>query len=70
MSPSMTASADELDGDWDMAMVCAWFGVTRQTIYKRMDAGSWPRPCVKRGNRIGWRDAVVTAALNKTAPKS
>lgn len=48
-----------------MPMVCAWFGVTRQTIYRRMDAGQWPRPCVKRGNRVGWRNAVVAAALEK-----
>lgn len=66
----MPAGDNELEGCWDMPMVCAWFGVTRQTIYRRMDAGQWPRPCVKTGNRVGWRDAVVFAALEKATPKS
>lgn len=66
----MPASDDELEGCWDMPMVLAWVGGSRQNLYKKMGAGQWPRPCAKRGNRVGWRAAVVAAALEKTTPKS
>lgn len=66
----MTAAQDEFAYLWDVQMVLAWVGGSRQNLYKKMGAGQWPRPCLKRGNRVAWRDAVVLAALEKTTPKS
>ena len=40
-------------------------GLSRSTIYKWMDEGSFPKPAKLRLRAVGWREADINDWLNK-----
>lgn len=53
-----------------LADVSAQVGLSRSTIYKRMDEGTFPRPVDLGPNVVRWRSTDIVSWINSLAPAS
>lgn len=54
---------------WRLPRVCEVTGLGRATIYRRMDAGTFPQRRDLGGNRVGWRRSEIEAWIAERQPK-
>lgn len=53
-----------------LADVSAQVGLSRSTIYKRMDEGTFPRPMDLGPNVVRWRSTDIASWINSLEPAS
>ncbi len=47
--------------------VCATFGISRATLYRRVDDGTFPRP-IRFGGAVRWLPADIEAVIQRSRP--
>ncbi|MCW2412042.1 MULTISPECIES: helix-turn-helix transcriptional regulator [unclassified Sphingobium] len=66
----MTTQSHSSEALWRLPRVSDVTGLSRATIYRRMDAGTFPQRRDLGGNRVAWRRSEVEAWIEARESKS